>query len=84
MIMMEPRTPCKLCSIKPSILGDGSYYQSDSQTLIAEGGWSGLYFGAEADGRLFMAAVGAGETDHYYPKFCPECGRQLGQGGEEG
>lgn len=77
MITMEPRTPCSLCGIKPSILKDGSYYQSESQILMVEGGWSALYFGAEKDGTMFMAAVGEGETDHYYPKFCPECGRQL-------
>ncbi len=77
MITMEPRKPCPLCGIKPAFRRDGDYDHRDSKTEIVSGGWTSLYFGAEADGRLFMSAQGDGETDHYYPKFCPECGRQL-------
>lgn len=77
MITMEPRKPCKFCGIKPAFRGDGSYASYESKITVAEGGWAALYFGAEEDGRLFMSAAGDGETDHYHPKFCPECGRQL-------
>ena len=71
------RTSCKFCGIKPYILPDGSYCQSESQILVVEGGWCSLYFGIERDGVLFISAVGDVETERYYPKFCPECGRQL-------
>lgn len=68
------KEPCKLC---------GKEYASyESRITLADGGWSTLYFGAEPDGTLFMSAAGDGETDHYHPKFCPECGRQLREGGE--
>ena len=76
MIRMEPREPCKLCGIKPKFSG-GCYDPYESKEAIAGGNWVALYFGAEEDGTLFMAATGEDETEHYHPKFCPECGRQL-------
>lgn len=77
MIAMEPKAPCRLCGIKPAFYGDGGYAAYESKITVVDGGWAALYFGAEADGKLFMAAAGEGMTDHYHPKFCPECGRQL-------
>ena len=78
MIMMEPKEPCKFCGIKPAFyLGDKEYASYESRMTVVDGGWVSLYFGAEEDGTLFMSAAGEGETDHYHPKFCPECGRQL-------
>lgn len=73
--------PCKFCGMKPAFYGDGEYAPYESRITVVDGGWSALYFGAEEDGTLFMSAVGDGETEHYHPKFCPECGRQL-LGGE--
>lgn len=83
MIKMEPREPCKFCGMKPAFYGDGEYAPYESRITVVDGGWPALYFGAEENGTLFMSAVGDGETEHYHPKFCPECGRQL-LGGEGG
>lgn len=78
MITMEPRTPCSVCGIKPRERSDRrkKRFEANRKTL-AEGGWAALYFGVEADGTLFMSAAGEGESDHYCPNFCPECGRQI-------
>jgi len=78
MIMMERKESCKLCGIKPKFFLDTKEYcPALSHTTLADGVWSTLRFGAEKDGTLFISAVGEEETDHYYPKFCPEFGRQL-------
>lgn len=77
MIKMEPRQPCRLCGIKPGFWEDGSYYKAASEKSLEGGGWTSLMVGAEPDGTIFLSAMGDDESDHYHPKFCPECGRQL-------
>lgn len=44
---------------------------------LASGGWTSLYIGIDPNGRTIMRACGDDYTDNYYPKFCPECGRDL-------
>lgn len=44
---------------------------------LAEGCYESMYMCVEKDGRVHLSACGEGETDNYYPKFCPECGRDL-------
>lgn len=79
MIQMEPRTPCRLCGMEPKFYSDKreDYASYESRITLVDGGWVALYFGAEPDGTLFMSAAGEGEADHYHPRFCPECGRQI-------
>lgn len=77
MIKIEPRESCRLCSIKPKFYTPKEYDPYESRVILAEGVWSGLYFGVKEDGTLFMLAAGEDESDYYYPKFCPECGRRL-------
>lgn len=77
MITMEQRESCKLCGKKPDFWGDGGYYQKGSEEMLEGGGWTALMVGAEPDGTLYLSAKGEDESDHYHPKFCPECGQQL-------
>ena len=82
MITMEPQQPCKLCGKKPFFYHDGTYTQHESTIVVAEGGWTTVRIGPDKDGRIFIVGVSDGETERYYPKFCPECGRALPGGGE--
>lgn len=67
---------CKYCSMKPKLY-DTWYCYYESGIELAEGGWTSLYIGADDEGRVAMWGCGDGETNFYYPKFCPECGRRL-------
>lgn len=77
MFAMEPRESCTLCGTRPKVSGTGVYVPYENRIAVSDGNWIALYFGVEEDGALFMSATEEHETDHYYPKFCPECGRQL-------
>ncbi len=77
MITMEPRQKCRLCGMEPKFYHSGEYMGLESKVSVADGGSTALYVGVDADCTLFMQAVGEDESDRYYPKFCPECGRQL-------
>lgn len=39
--------------------------------------WAQLHYGVDRNGRLFIIAVCDDESDYYYPKHYPECGRKL-------
>lgn len=82
MIQMESMESCKFCGIKPKFYTKDEYASYESRITVVDGNWVAMYFGAEKDGTLFMSASAESETDHYHPKFCPECGRRLIQGDE--
>lgn len=76
MIMMEPRKPCGFCCM--THLPDEAYVgRREQRTEITAGGLTSLIRGVDEDGRVFIIAEGEDESDRYYPKFCPECGRQF-------
>ena len=73
---------CDYCSMKPEFRFDHWTGQKeftgewDNEIKIADGAWTAMYFGVDADGRFRLTASGDGRAD-YYPKFCPECGRRV-------
>ena len=44
---------------------------------VVPGMWARLFFDFDESGRLFFYAEGEDTSDYYYPKFCPECGKDL-------
>lgn len=72
---------CKLCGMKPKFeynqyTNSVDFRDYDNEFDIADGPWTVMYAGVDADGRIRLTAEGDGRAD-YYPKFCPECGRRL-------
>lgn len=45
--------------------------------MLTSGGWTDVRIGVDRNGRIAIIGCGDDYTDHYYPKFCPECGRRL-------
>lgn len=72
---------CPLCSIKPYFYSDRIegliWSQYESSKVLSSGPWSWLKACKDKDNRLALYAVGDEDTELYYPKFCPECGRKL-------
>lgn len=72
---------CTLCSIKPFFYDDGveglRYSQYESSKVLSAGPWTWIKACKDEDNRLALYAVGDENTELYYPKFCPECGRRL-------
>lgn len=68
---------CKICGFKPKFYIDGMYNLYESCFDLATGGWTELRAGKDKDGKVIMYGQGDGETNFYYPKYCPECGRKL-------
>ena len=58
---------CKMCENKIK-----------SQVITITNGYNTyLDVGIDENLRLYFKAIGDDETDKYYPKYCPECGRKL-------
>ena len=74
---------CKLCNQKPvfeeypSYLHHDRYNDLKSSYVLVSGCYDELRAGADRDGRIVLWALGEGESDFYYPNYCPECGRKL-------
>ena len=71
---------CKYCNKKPKYSSNSyGYLFLDTDEEIARGEWAyaALYIGVDENGNLRMFASGENDSDGYYPKFCPECGRKL-------
>ena len=69
-----------ICQRKPvfvDVCGKRCYSLCKSTEDIVDGMWAHLCAGVDENGNLIMVAMGDDESDFYYPKFCPECGRQL-------
>ena len=75
---------CKFCNREPKFSFDGGFYEDDNSNSIAEGGWTELRIGVDRYGKLIMYGAGDGNTDFYYPKYCPECGQDLRKENEDG
>ena len=67
---------CRYCQQKPRFERDGGFYEWDNEIAVAEGGWTAMYIGVDADGAVRLTASGDDRAD-YYPKYCPECGRRI-------
>ena len=67
---------CQLCERKYDESAVVSFHKENRQ-LLAGDSWTALEGGVDEEDRLFLIACGEDETERYYPKFCPECGRQL-------
>ena len=72
---------CPLCSIMPYFYPDRleglSWSKYDSSKVLSSGPWTWLKACKDKDNRLALYAVGDSDTELYYQKFCPECGRKL-------
>ena len=68
---------CKICGIKPSFYSDGLHNLFDSCIDLVNGGWTAVRAGKDKENKVIIYGQGDGETDLYYPKYCPECGRKL-------
>lgn len=68
---------CKLCSLKPYFLNDGTYVQYESSVLLADGGWTAVRACKDKDGFTGIYAVGDDYSEMYYPHYCPECGKKI-------
>lgn len=68
---------CVFCSLK----SDGKVNETEMQ--IGNSSWVGLYVCKDRNNKLYIYASGEENTDWYYPKFCPECGKQINNGSLE-
>ena len=68
---------CKICSCQQAEDVDGYVDLYASTIEIVQGGWTSLRAGKDKDGKVIMYGMGDGDTELYYPKYCPECGRKL-------
>ncbi len=67
---------CQLCARKHD--EDACFpFNRERRLLLAEGPWIQLKCGVDDEDHIFLIACGEDYTERYYPKFCPECGRQL-------
>ena len=66
---------CEYCSRKPEFCGN-EFYQWHNEEMIDGDNYTLIAIGVDRNGRLIIRACGEGEA-YYYPKFCPECGREL-------
>ncbi len=73
---VTPEAGCEFCRRK----WDPQGLRFDNCTEVARGGWVGLYYGVDEFDKPYLFAEADDDTDPYYPKFCPECGRDLRDG----
>lgn len=67
---------CKYC--RTDFLETECFYGGIRENAeITRGGWTIVSIGVDKNGRIAIMGEGDDYTDHYYPKFCPECGRKL-------
>lgn len=59
---------CPLCSLE------------NTEHVIGDDGWTSLYVAKDKDNKLFIYASGETISSWYYPKYCPECGKQINCG----
>lgn len=74
---------CEFCNQEPVFDGEETeenYLDYASEKALSGGGWTTLFIGVDAKGRIVLRACGDGYTDNYYPNFCPVCGRDLRKG----
>lgn len=73
-------TDC-ICRMKPvydETYGSYDLYRSSKEIV---GGYPNIFAGADENEELIIFAEGDETSSYYHPKFCPECGRKLRQGG---
>lgn len=68
---------CKMCSIQPKFIVDRyNYYESTIDLGSGCSGWTSLRRGKDENNKVVIIATGD-DSEYYYPKYCPECGRKL-------
>lgn len=67
---------CKYCSRKPVFGYNNNFEEYQNEDSIASGAYTTLDIGVDEEGKLILIAYGDGRAV-YYPKYCPECGREL-------
>ena len=67
---------CDFCDIRYDASATLDSEREKRQSLVY-GFWATLIHGIDKNNRAFIVACGDDESDYYYPKFCPECGRRL-------
>lgn len=72
----EKQISCKFCGQNP-VIGKYGYLNTDNEIELASGGYAVMYIGVNENGQIVMRACGEDYTDDYFPKYCPECGRDL-------
>lgn len=69
---------CKYC--RTDIAENDEFYGGIRENIeLTSGGWTNVKIGVDKNGRVAIMGCGDDYTDHYYPKFCPECGRRLNE-----
>lgn len=58
------------------VVGACPFCMSEKKIGLCSGNFTEVFKGRDRVG-FYIAGVGDGYTDHYYPKFCPECGRRI-------
>ena len=81
--MGEEVNGCVLCGMRPN--KDRTLESDDvfNYSVIVGNHLIQLIAGIDHNGTLCLWAEGDWETDKWYPKFCPECGRELSDEHEE-
>ena len=55
------------------------FCQSGKHFVLVEGNYSTLGVNCDSENRIFMYGSGDDETDYYYPRYCPNCGRRINE-----
>jgi len=71
---MDPS--CSFCGICYAKSKQCDFKREHHEELVP-GIWTSLRHGVDNYGQFFIFAKGEEESERYYPKFCPECGRKL-------
>lgn len=77
---LKPCQPCRLCGMLPFFETDFdgiNYDRLGSSVVLEEGLFTTLYACKDKENRLALYGSGEDWTELYYPRFCPECGREL-------
>jgi len=70
---MVKKQKCEFCD---ETKYEKDYYAGQVSKRLANGGWTGLDIGKDYKG-FYLQALGDGEGDKVYIKYCPFCGRKL-------
>ncbi len=52
-------------------------FKRERHEELVPGMWTQLRHGVDDNGQFFIFARGENDSERYYPKFCPECGRRI-------
>ncbi len=67
---------CSFCGITYDPSKRCEFKREHHEDLVP-GIWTQLRHGVDDNGQFFIFASGEDNSERYYPKFCPECGRRI-------